>query len=130
MRTDLERRSVRILRISSRESELRFTPLKVTVPAVGSINRINIRAVVDLPQPDSPTRPNVSPGAISKVISETAFTWPTVRLKIPLWIGNLFTKPEVLSKVLMKVSSQNLVQKVDDSVRLYLFHNSLEPVRE
>ena len=36
------------------------------------------RPVVVLPQPDSPTRPSVSPLRIVKLMPSTAFTWPTV----------------------------------------------------
>ena len=39
------------------------------------------RPVVDLPQPDSPTRPSVSPGSTSRLMPDTALTfspvWPT-----------------------------------------------------
>ena len=35
--------------------------LKRTVPSVGSMSRIMVRARVDFPQPDSPTMPRVSP---------------------------------------------------------------------
>src|SRR5690349_20585205 len=45
------------------------------------------RPTVVLPQPDSPTRPSVLPGAMSKLTSSTAFTWPTVRESRPLRIG-------------------------------------------
>ena len=38
-------------------------PSKRIVPAVGSRSRRISRAVVDLPQPDSPTMPRVSPSA-------------------------------------------------------------------
>src|SRR5438105_1192189 len=41
-------------------------------PRVGSIKRRMQRPVVDLPQPDSPTSPNVSPLKISKVTPSTA----------------------------------------------------------
>ena len=37
-------------------------PSNVTVPAVSSCSRMMHRPSVDLPQPDSPTRPSVSPG--------------------------------------------------------------------
>ncbi len=37
------------------------SPLKVMVPLVGSIRRITMVDVVDLPQPDSPTSPTLSP---------------------------------------------------------------------
>ena len=39
------------------------------------MRRINL-AIVVLPQPDSPTKPNVSPVAMEKLTSSTAFTWP------------------------------------------------------
>jgi hypothetical protein len=35
--------------------------VEATSPEVGSIRRSTQRPVVDLPQPDSPTRPSVSP---------------------------------------------------------------------
>ena len=38
-------------------------PSKMTLPPVGSSSRVISRPVVDLPQPDSPTRPSVSPCA-------------------------------------------------------------------
>ena len=38
-------------------------PSNMIVPAVGSISRVTIRPVVVLPQPDSPTSDEVSPGA-------------------------------------------------------------------
>jgi hypothetical protein len=45
-------------------------------PAVGSISRDTSRAVVDLPQPLSPTRPRVSPLRTWKSMPSTAFsTW-------------------------------------------------------
>src|SRR5690554_1567761 len=37
--------------------------------------------VVDLPQPDSPTNPRVSPGRASRLTSETAWTFLPVRPK-------------------------------------------------
>ena len=37
------------------------SPSKRTVPPVGSSRRVSSRPVVDLPQPDSPTTPSVSP---------------------------------------------------------------------
>ena len=42
------------------------------VPSVLSISRITIVEVVDLPQPDSPTRPTLSPRAIWKLMPSTA----------------------------------------------------------
>ena len=53
------------------------------VPAVGSIRRSASFATVDLPQPDSPTRHNVSPALIVKLTSSTARTAATVRARNP-----------------------------------------------
>ena len=38
-------------------------PSNSTLPPVGSSSRVISRPMVDLPQPDSPTTPRVSPGA-------------------------------------------------------------------
>jgi hypothetical protein len=48
------------------------SPWKRTAPLLGSIRRVMSRAVVDLPQPLSPTRPSVSPGRIEKLMLSTA----------------------------------------------------------
>ena len=50
-------------RISARESCVMSRPSKTIVPPVGSSSRMMQRAIVDLPQPDSPTTPSVSPCA-------------------------------------------------------------------
>ena len=49
-------------------------PSKVTLPPVGSSSRVTRRAVVLLPQPDSPTIENVSPRRTSKSTPSTAWT--------------------------------------------------------
>src|SRR5579863_828478 len=62
-------------------------------PDVGGSRATIILPVVVLPQPDSPTRPNVSPGRTSKDTSETACTAPTWRCRIaPLVTGNSLTR--------------------------------------
>ena len=43
-------------------------------PEVGSTNRSTVRPSVDFPQPDSPTRPSVSPGFRFNETSSTALT--------------------------------------------------------
>ena len=53
-------------RSASRPRRVMSSPSNTIWPAVGSISRISSRPSVDLPQPDSPTRPSVSPAAISK----------------------------------------------------------------
>ena len=57
-------------------------------PPVGSISRSTRRAVVDLPDPLSPTSPNVRPRSIVKLMPSTARTCPIVRRRIPLCTGN------------------------------------------
>ena len=49
-------------------------PSKTSEPLVMSYSRAMHRARVDLPQPDSPTRPRVSPARSSKLTSSTACT--------------------------------------------------------
>ena len=54
------------------------------------------RPVVDLPQPDSPTRPRVSPRKTSKVRPSTARTAPTLRCTMmPLVIGKWTLRPSM-----------------------------------
>ena len=59
------------------------SPNRRTVPEVAGIRPTSIRPVVDLPEPDSPTRPSVSPRAMSKSTRRTACRrragWPTRR---------------------------------------------------
>src|SRR2546428_1114781 len=63
-----------------------------TSPAVGSMRRRMQRPVVDLPHPDSPTRPSVSPFRMSKDTSSTACTRATSREKRPPRIGKYFLR--------------------------------------
>ena len=53
----------------ARESRRRSRPSNAISPASGSIRRSASRASVDLPQPDSPTRPSVSPASSSRSTS-------------------------------------------------------------
>src|SRR5215211_7131211 len=69
----------RILRSASPLSLVRSWPSNTTVPDVGLGSWIMARAVVDLPQPDSPTRPSVSPSRMSRLTSETALTFSPER---------------------------------------------------
>ena len=56
------------------EKASRSSPFSRTAPAVGSIRRVTRRAVVDLPQPLSPTSPSVSPRRMWKSMPSTAFS--------------------------------------------------------
>src|SRR5450631_282453 len=64
----------RIWRSAAPRADKRLTPSKVTEPASGSVRRITIRDTVDLPQPDSPTRPKEPPLGMLNETSLTART--------------------------------------------------------
>ena len=70
----------RIVRSSSSESPIRFRPSKCAVPFVTRPARGRIPSsaseVTLFPQPDSPTIPSVSPGAMSKETPLTAWMIP------------------------------------------------------
>ena len=80
----------------------RSVSLNRTLPDVGSIRRRMHRPVVVLPHPDSPTRLNVSPGAIAKLTSSTARTAPR-RPKSPPLPGKSLTSPRTSSSAVMFV---------------------------
>jgi hypothetical protein len=83
--------SRRIGRIEARESLVMSRPSNVTLPSVVSRSFTMQRASVDLPQPDSPTIPSVSPGLMLKETPSTAFTDATSFWKmIPRVIGKYF----------------------------------------
>jgi len=74
-------RDPRRRRISSGLLSRRFSPSKriwpptIRPPGSGTSLRIE-RHVIDLPEPDSPTIPRVSPGRTEKVAPSTALTTP------------------------------------------------------
>src|SRR5262245_35095464 len=85
--------SRRIGRISARLRCEMSRPSKMISPAVGSRRRMMQRAIVDLPQPDSPTTPSVSRGFTSNEMSSTAFTVATSFWKmIPRVTGKYFLR--------------------------------------
>ena len=57
-----------------RDSAVTSTPSSSTCPPVGSIRRMMALAAVDLPQPDSPTMPMVSPWPSTNEMPSTART--------------------------------------------------------
>src|SRR5579859_2265605 len=67
-------------------------PSKVTVPLVAGISRKMVRPTVVLPQPDSPTRPRVSPGWMLKLTFSTACTQATTRCSKPPRTGKYLTR--------------------------------------
>src|SRR3954453_21736623 len=58
-----------------------------TDPPVGFSSPTSNFETVDLPQPDSPTSPSVSPRRSVRFTPSTARTWPTVRLKTIPWVS-------------------------------------------
>src|SRR4051794_35330773 len=88
------------------------------LPAVGSRRRVIRRPVVDLPQPDSPTRPRLSPSATWKSSPSTAWTAPTVRrIGKPPLTGKCLVRPETSRRglVLLMVVKSRLVTSVGPS---------------
>src|SRR5438309_6251884 len=87
---DISRR----IRLIERDPMCRMSlPLKRTSPAVGCTSRKIDRPRVDLPHPDSPTRPSVSPCLMSRSTPSTARIWPTTRLITPERTGNQVRRP-------------------------------------
>ena len=72
-------------------------PSSQASPEVGGIRRRMVRATVDLPDPDSPISPRVSPCLISKLTPSTALTLATVVCKRPPLIGKYLTRSCTLS---------------------------------
>ena len=70
---------VRAERMSFCDMCVRSLPSKTIEPDVGRGSCMIARPVVLLPQPDSPTRPSVSPRRRSKLIPDTALTLSPVR---------------------------------------------------
>src|SRR5690606_20272148 len=90
-------RTIWISRRSARSSlpvSLKMSrPSNNTEPLVGGSSRISTWASVDLPQPDSPTTPSVSPLCRSNDTPSTARTWPTVFLNtMPCLTGKCLTR--------------------------------------
>ena len=85
-------RSRRLRRSSAPRRADTPTPSSVTSPELGlSSATISLPSVV-LPQPDSPTRPNVVPAGTEKDTSETALTLATWRRSRPALIGYSLTR--------------------------------------
>src|SRR5664279_1298047 len=70
------------------------SPWNKICPSVGWSRRMSSRAVVDLPQPDSPTSPRVSPLYSFRSMPSTARTAPTCFLNRMPWVsGKCLTSP-------------------------------------
>src|ERR1700712_4735860 len=71
--------SRRIGRMPRTERSVMSRPSNRMRPDVGSMSFVTARPVVDLPQPDSPTSPRVSPSCTTNETPSTAFTGLPVR---------------------------------------------------
>src|SRR5262249_54129016 len=67
-----------------------MTSPAVIRPGRGS-SRMMLRTVIDLPEPDSPTMPSVSPGSMWKSTPSTALTSPSL-------VGNCVLRPRTSSR--------------------------------
>jgi len=86
--------SRRIGRRSRRERCEMSRPSNSIFPSVSSCRRTMQRPSVDLPQPDSPTRPSVSPARMSNDTSSTACTRAISRwMMMPFLIGKYLRTP-------------------------------------
>src|SRR5579859_500887 len=103
----------RISRISSSVSWSRSSLRKRTwpdtiFPGSGTRRRID-RAVIDLPLPDSPTMPRVSPGYRSKVTPSTARTMPS-------WVSNWVRRSRTCRIGAATLAARARVQRVAEPV--------------
>ena len=74
-------------------------PANSMVPPVGSSSRNSVRPAVDLPQPDSPTRPTVSPGHRLRSIPSTALTGASTCLtSVCRYCGKCFCSPVIFKQ--------------------------------
>ena len=74
-------------------------PSSSTAPELGCSSATTTRPIVVLPQPDSPTRPNVSPAVTVNETLDTACTAATLRCRIaPAVTGNSLTRSRTSSR--------------------------------
>jgi len=89
-------------------------------PAVGSTSLSIVLPRVLLPQPDSPTRPSVSPFLIEKLTPSTAWTWPTALPRTPFRTGKSFFRSKVYTiasgSIFNPSESANLVASYEQIV--------------
>src|SRR5262252_3361016 len=85
-------------------------PSNITVPASGARRPRTRRAVVDLPQPDSPTIPSVVPAS---TVNETLSTAETYAFEYsPIRTGNLLCRRSTLSNTGERVSVSGVAPSV------------------
>ena len=107
----------RVLRSSFFESVVRSTPLKSTLPPVGLSSRFRHRTKVDLPAPDRPIMPKISPFSILRDTFFTASTAPSAPEKVLL----TFTSSSIASSKLKKKSGSSIPGHVYADLRFQRF---------
>src|SRR5229473_4994185 len=65
-----------------------------------------VRPRVDLPHPDSPTIPSVSPSSTVKLTPSTALTTPLLRENRPSPIGKCFFRSRISKRLMVLTKSQ------------------------
>src|SRR5687767_1995125 len=105
----------RISRIRFSDAVVSSSPLNfIDPPAIcpgGYTSRITDNAVIDLPQPDSPTRPTSSPSPTPKLTSFTAFTRPAR-------VGNIVLRLDISSNRLIYSDSDALCERQKRGARI------------
>src|ERR671914_689423 len=110
--------SRRIGRMSERDRRVMSRPSKTTLPPVGSRSRMTQRAIVDFPQPDSPTTPRVSPERTVNETPSTALTDATSRWKtIPRVTGKCFFRSSTTRSSLPATGVPSVARIVVDNLR-------------
>src|SRR6266852_3352141 len=119
----------RISRISPSETLVRSRPLKMTLPLTifpGRWRRMTLRAVTDLPLPDSPTMPSVSPGLSSNETPSTALTSPSLVLKT-VWRSCTSRRVSLICGGATSAGIESVSDRVPENVRGEHRHKDRDP---
>src|SRR5580692_6131983 len=87
------------------------------LPLVGESRRPTQRAIVDLPEPDSPTTASVSPGATVKLIRSTALNGSADERQAPRRSANSLTRSVTTTSSLTPPASMVLGRGRDPLAR-------------
>src|SRR5579884_2298038 len=119
--------------ISSSEISRRLRPWNITLPATErpgrESSRMMLSAVIDLPQPDSPTTPRVSRSCSEKLTPSTAFTVPSLVKKC---VRSPSTEssaplPSAMPSALQRPRVEGVAERVADVVEGEHGHQDQQP---